>query len=390
MAVTGVRCFIMAGAVGGPSEPAFADTYVFPDEFGFDGQYYRIVAHDPFLTRGYLRYIERPVMRYRRILVPFLAFALAGGRQPYIDAGFIATILLFLFLGVYWLGGYAVLFGRSAKWGWAFLLAPGTLAGLERGAIDTALTALTIGFALYLREQSRYRLVLALVMAGLCRETGLCLILACAGAALLKRNWTMLALSCASMLPSLAWYGYIQMRSPADPSSNLLRLPLTDLLQNLLHHDSSYVNYGASFVQFTYYVAVFGMLLAFLLSVRLSFNGWTSAEGLAALAFPVAGLPLPPRRSLGSAIPLWQGTCPAPGAPRSGVFPNSRLAESIAHLHGHPSHSRRIRRQCASRGKTFADVTHAAEWAAAGLWARPPVPVWDAQPDSRGTSWLTC
>ena len=102
MAVTGVRCFIMAGAVGGPNEPAFADTYVFPDEFGFDGQYYRIIAHDPFLTRGYLRYIERPVMRYRRILVPFLAFALACGRQPYIDAGFIATILLFLSLGVYW------------------------------------------------------------------------------------------------------------------------------------------------------------------------------------------------------------------------------------------------------------------------------------------------
>jgi hypothetical protein len=282
------------GGGGVPNEPAFAGTYVFPDEFGFDGQYYRIVAHDPFLTRGYFRYIERPVMRYRRILVPFLAFALVGGRQPYIDAGFIATILLFLFLGVYWLARYAVLFGRSAKWGWAFLLAPGTLAGLERGAIDTALTALTIGFALYLREQSRYRLVLVLVMAGLCRETGLCLILACAGASLLKRNWTMLALSCASMLPSLAWYGYIQMRSPADPSSNLLRLPLTDLLQNLLHHDSSYVNYGASFVQFTYYVAVFGMLLAFLLSVRLSFNGWTSAEGLAALAFTMTGLLLQP------------------------------------------------------------------------------------------------
>src|ERR1039457_6542918 len=84
------------------------------------------------------------------------------------------------------------------------------------------------------------------------------------------------------------------MRSPADPSSNLLRLPLTDLLQNLLHHDSSYVNYGASFVQFTYYVAVFGMLLAFLLSVRLSFNGWTSAEGLAALAFTMTGLLLQP------------------------------------------------------------------------------------------------
>jgi hypothetical protein len=275
---------------GVPNEPAFANTYVFPDEWGFDGQYYRIIAHDPFLTRGYVSHVNQPVMRYRRILVPFLAFALAFGRQPYIDAGLIATLLLFFFMGVYWLARYAVLFGRSARWGWAFLLAPGTLAGLERGAIDVALIALTIGFALYLREKSRYRLFLVLVMAGLCRETGLCLILACAGSSLLKKSWTRLALSCASMLPALAWYGFVQMRCPPGQGSNLLRLPLTDLVQNLLHHDVSYVKFGGSFVQFAYYVAVFGMLLAFLLSIRLSFKGWTSAEGLAALAITMTGL----------------------------------------------------------------------------------------------------
>ena len=282
------------GGGGVPNEPAFANTYVFPDEWGYDGQYYRIIAHDPLLTRGYQQHVERPVMRYHRILVPFLAFGLAFGRQSSIDAGFIATLLLFLFLGVYWLARYAVLFGKSAKWGWAFLLAPATLAGLERGTIDIALTALTIGFALYSREQSRYRLVLVMVMAGLCRETGLCLCLACAGASLLKKNWTMLAWGCASVLPALAWYGYVRVRCPADPSSNLLRLPLTDLLQNVLHHDSSYVIHAATFAQVSYYVAVLGMLLAFLLSIRLAFEGWTGSEGLAALAFTMTGLLMQP------------------------------------------------------------------------------------------------
>jgi hypothetical protein len=80
------------------------------------------------------------------------------------------------------------------------------------------------------------------------------------------------------------------MRIPPDPSSNLLRLPLTDLVQNLLHHDVSYVTYGGSFVQVAYYVAVLGTLLAFLFSVRLAFQGWTSAEALAALAFTMTGL----------------------------------------------------------------------------------------------------
>src|ERR1035438_3613746 len=104
------------GGGGVPNEPAFANTYVFPVEWGYDGQYYRMIAHNPFLTRGgYVEHINLPLIRYHRILVPVMAFALAFGQQPYIDAGIVATLLLFLFLGVYWLARYAVLFGRSAK-----------------------------------------------------------------------------------------------------------------------------------------------------------------------------------------------------------------------------------------------------------------------------------
>jgi hypothetical protein len=279
---------------GLPDEPAFAGTYLFQKDIGFDGQYYRIVAHDPFRTRDNLRYLDIPVMRYRRILVPALAYGLACGRQPYIDAGFIATILLFLFLGVYWLARYAVLCDRTAKWGWAFLLAPATLAGLERGAVDTVLTSLTIGFAVYLREQSRYCLLLVLVAAGLCRETGLCLALACAAVSFLKKDWKGLILSWASTLPALGWYVFVQMRSPNSYSPTLLRLPLTDLVQTMIHHDVSYIKFGAFFVQFAYYAAVCGMLLAFFLSIWLSSKGWTGADGLAALAFTMIGLLLQP------------------------------------------------------------------------------------------------
>jgi hypothetical protein len=277
-----------------PNDPAFAGTYLFPADFGFDGQYYRVVAHDPFRTRDYLTFIERPVMRYRRVLIPVLAYSFALGRQQYIDAGFFAAILIFLGLGVYWLGRYAALYGRSAKWGWAFLLAPATLAGLERGAIDMALTALTVGFALYVREQSRYRLFLVLMLAGLCRETGLCLIAGCAAASYLEKNWERLAVSCASVAPTLAWYGFVHLRTPPDHSSNLMRIPLTDLVDSLLHHDVSYIKTGGPLVQAAYYVAVFGMLLAFALTIRLVWKGWRSAEGLAALAFTVIGLLMQP------------------------------------------------------------------------------------------------
>jgi hypothetical protein len=82
-----------------PNDPVFAGTYIFPDDLGFDGQYYRIIAHDPFLRRGWTRHIDLPAMRYRRILVPMLAYFLAFGQQRYIDAGFFTAMQLFLFLG---------------------------------------------------------------------------------------------------------------------------------------------------------------------------------------------------------------------------------------------------------------------------------------------------
>lgn len=279
---------------GLPNDTFFAGTYVFPDDLGFDGQYYRVIAHDPFMRRNWAQYIDSPTMRYRRILVPIVAYILAVGQQRYVDAGFIAAILLFLFFGVYWLGCFAVLFGGSAKWGWAFLLAPGVLAGLERGAVDTALTALTIGFALYLREQSRYRLLLVLLLAGLCRETGVLLILACAGSSLVRRNWPRLALSIASALPTLAWYAYVQMRNIGGTSQDLMRLPLTDLLDNLIHHDPAYIKNGFYVVQLAYYVAIFGTLLAFVLAIRYSFGCWKCPEGLALLAFTATGLLVQP------------------------------------------------------------------------------------------------
>ncbi len=282
------------GASVPAADPAFAGTYLFPNQFGFDGQYYRVIAHDPFLTHGYDRYVNQPTARYRRILVPLMAYALAFGQPRYIDAGYMAVMLLFLFLGVYWLGRYATTFGRSPNWGWAFLLVPGTLAGLERGSIDTVLTVLTIGFVLYLRESDRNRLLLVLILAALCRETGMVLLLACAGSALLQRRWRWFAWTSVCALPALAWYGFVRLRNPPNPPLGLLKAPLSDLLQNLFHHDVGYIKSGASLVQLLYYLSVLGILLAFVLAVRVSYGRWTSAEALALLGFTAIGLTVQP------------------------------------------------------------------------------------------------
>ena len=48
-----------------------ANTYRFRGEVGYDGQMYRLLAHDPFLRKGYALNTDYPQTRSRRILGPW-------------------------------------------------------------------------------------------------------------------------------------------------------------------------------------------------------------------------------------------------------------------------------------------------------------------------------
>src|SRR5438552_9520637 len=52
-----------------PAELA-PSTYRWKGVTGYDGQYYRYVAHDPLLRKGYVQFVDAPLLRYRRILLP--------------------------------------------------------------------------------------------------------------------------------------------------------------------------------------------------------------------------------------------------------------------------------------------------------------------------------
>ena len=60
--------------------------WLFPDAYGYDGQFYHLIAHDPWQKRGFDRFVDNPRMRFRRILLPGLAHLSAGGRDRYVDA----------------------------------------------------------------------------------------------------------------------------------------------------------------------------------------------------------------------------------------------------------------------------------------------------------------
>jgi hypothetical protein len=184
-------------------------TYTFPGK-GYDGEMYRYVAHDVLRTRGYARYLDIAAERYHRILVPALAYLLVAGYQPWIDKSYIAVVGFFAWLGAYWLSRWAVLAGAHPGWALAFLAVPATLISMDRMTVDIALAALTIGFAVYLRNAPAWKLFVVLVLACLVRETGLLLVGGVWLFDLIQRRFARVALWSCAALPMLAWYAFIR------------------------------------------------------------------------------------------------------------------------------------------------------------------------------------
>ncbi len=188
-------------------------TYVFPGT-GYDGQMYRYVAHDPFFRNGVGSYVDNATFRYRRILVPALAFLFAAGRQQWVDGAYIAVTSLFILLGSYWLSRWAVLDGLHPAWALAFPLLPAVLISADRMTQDGALTALAVGFAYFVRTKKFASLYLLLVMACLTRESGTVLVAGCIFFELLSKRFARSVIWATACLPMLAWFWFLHQHVP--------------------------------------------------------------------------------------------------------------------------------------------------------------------------------
>ena len=121
--------------------------------------------HDPVFREGFAIHVDDARLRYRRILVPGLAFLLAFGQSDHVDAAYRVTILGFLFLGVYWLSRYAAREGRNPEWGLFFCVIPAAATSVERLTIDIALAALCAGYAFYASSRQESKLTAILILA---------------------------------------------------------------------------------------------------------------------------------------------------------------------------------------------------------------------------------
>ena len=263
----------------GPRRPIplvleFENIYKFEKTRGYDGQFYHYVAHDPLLTKSFADHVDDPRLRWRRILVPGLAFLAAGGQQRLVDTAYLGVTLCFVFLGTYWLARYCCLHRTHPAWGLCFLVVPAVAISVERLTIDVALAALCVGFAVYAVQPS-WRLVTVLALAPLARETGIGLLLACGLAGLVKRSRGLTAAAVVSALPWLVWVaGFVHPRTRPDPFFWLSLYPFQGIFERTLQLPSQLLtgDVGAWAAAFDY-VAVWGMWLALAQAVVLLRSG---------------------------------------------------------------------------------------------------------------------
>jgi hypothetical protein len=267
-----------------PAALAHESIYVFPDSRGYDGQFYHYIAHDPWLRHGLASSLDAPRLRYRRILIPALAWLLSGGGGRHLHAAYIWLILASVFLGAYWLGRGFAERGAHPAWGLLFLAIPGTLISLDRMTLDGPLAALTAAFALYVRAGPRWKLYLTLAAAPLVRETGLLLIAACGLWEIRRRQWARTLAAAATAAPALAWYAFVHART-ADTAPFLLTLPLAGLFQRLSASAGYRLAAPVSRLAATLdWVAIAGLLVSLGLAVRILLRR-RDALGLAVALF---------------------------------------------------------------------------------------------------------
>ena len=272
-----------------PPEIAREDVYRVNDATGYDGQYYHMIAHDPLLRGETMRFLDNPRLRWRRILLPALAYGAAGGQSDRVDSAYGAVVLGCVFLGAFWMARWAVAWGRHPAWGLLFLAIPAVAVSLDRYTIDVALAALAVGFAAEggaCFSLPVWRIWPILVLAPLARETGIILIAAYALDAALRREWRRVALAAACAVPSALWLAYVAQRTPADATVFASWVPFHGLMERTLQPIQESVATGwlvrAAILE---YVGVRGMWVAVALAAVLLWKGKRDLTALAAALF---------------------------------------------------------------------------------------------------------
>ena len=217
-----------------PKPPELWGSYQYPDSRGYDGQMYRLLAHDPLNRKGYWDYLDDARFRSRRILIPALSGLLGGGSTRAVDLGYIAITDIVLALG-------AVCFVRLAGDGIPTALAlaiyaliPAVIASADRMVLDGPAVAGFLAALLFFRERRWRPLWVLAALLPLVRETLICVNAGIGLALLVRREYRRAARAALTAAPALAWWWYAGLRTQPSTSMRLLSFPLWPQIERLV------------------------------------------------------------------------------------------------------------------------------------------------------------
>jgi hypothetical protein len=172
---------------------------------GFDGQFYYVIARDPWHLQG--EQIDLPAYRHQRLFYPALAWILSGGGDPWRLLWALPAINLAAIAGLAWLGvrlarHYAV----NPWWGFVLPLAVNDGMPLLRNLTDPLATFAVCGLlASWLMSGNALSLMLWALAAVFGREQNGAVLLVVLGATLWTRRWRASAALVAAVALWVGW-----------------------------------------------------------------------------------------------------------------------------------------------------------------------------------------
>lgn len=255
---------------------------------GHDGKFFFILANDPLLLdpQNHGAYLDLPTYRAQRILYPLLAGGFGLFSASTTVWALIAVNVLAAGLGAFATGGIARLLGTSRWLGLLFVINPGVIAELDiNGGGVVAMALALVGLLLLVNDHSNWALV-ALLGAGLARETMLLLI----GALFLwwwrRKDHFRPALVVVPTVAVVGWRLYSGFRlsaveSGASAAEGFFRSFDPIPLRGIAEASAGWIQDPSKFV---WMVALVGLLILF---VR---RAWRSPAGIGWSAWPFAVL----------------------------------------------------------------------------------------------------
>jgi hypothetical protein len=208
-------------------------TLVLSNSFGYDGQFFLLAAHDPFLRGQAHKYMDVAGYRYQRIMYPWLARLLAGGNPQAIPRALVLVNLLAVLAGTFFIGMLCARHGASPLWALFYGCLSGLLIALLRDLAEPLATAfLAAGFWLYSARRFWW-CALAMAAALLSKEICAIALFALAVHALSQMRWQGLIALILAGVPLALWWGYIYLRLgvlPLQGGESNFGLPLAGMI----------------------------------------------------------------------------------------------------------------------------------------------------------------